>query len=265
MAERRPTVREDDLLAVERYIRQGTLVVAPSFEVLVELLTSPDIDEQARIKNAQFYDSVVDWRYVLKPSDQMLRDDVTSLINHGGPSTPYYPLDADRSGFIRSIREGKSLLPQVVWIQTLARTKEQNERFVDKVFRCFARKLPEAAIDKLRAAPQETWDSWWYDDGLADVLATSFVNANERPARSSLLVLPSVRMAVGYILDTWYHQLVSGRHVRPTQHCDFRNAVLAGGVGRMVTHDRRFRGAVERIPGQAARTWTLGKLVQTMQ
>jgi len=248
LAEERTSRSQQDLAELRGLIESARTIVAPSFEVLDELLSSPDLAEADQLANAQFYDSMVDWHFTLKPSDQMLQDDVISLARNGGPAAPYCAVDAQQSGFIQAIRQGRSILP----LQTLRairdRTRKQNARFVKAVFTNFDRRLPDHGRQQLRSQRETTWNSWWRDQGLADLIARDLDVNDSVPQQVSLLTLPSVRMAVGYILDTWYHQVVGSRQVNPTQHHDFRIAVLGGGVGRIVTHDRRLRKAIEHIP-----------------
>jgi hypothetical protein len=47
-------------------VSDDMLVVAPSFEVLYELLSSPDISDDKQKENAFFYESIVNWKYALK-------------------------------------------------------------------------------------------------------------------------------------------------------------------------------------------------------
>jgi hypothetical protein len=55
---------------------------------------------------------------------------------------------------------------------------------------------------------------------------------------------------------------VTGANVEPTSHYDFRNAVLAGGVGRIVTEDRKLKNAIKHIPECNINTWALDEFIR---
>jgi ribosomal protein S3AE len=76
--------------------------------------------------------------------------------------------------------------------------------------------------------------------------------------------LPSLRTLVGYLLRTWHQMICSGRKVRPTDHYDFRIAVQAGTVGRVLTGDRQLRNILNKIPSLSMRVWTLNEFVSRL-
>jgi hypothetical protein len=191
----------------------------------------------------------------------MLEDDIACLARYGGPSSPYHPIDERQSGFIQSLRAGNSILPQDEWEPVVNKSLHQNQQFVNKVFKDFVRKLPQNGKAKLRNSPETTWQEWWAYGGLAEVFANSLDTGRLIQGRCSLLKLPTVRAAVGYILHTWYQQIVRSAKLKPTEHYDFRNAILAGGVGTIVTQDRKLRNAINHIPGLTVKTWTLEEFI----
>lgn len=244
--------------------KQATIVITPSFEILYELLSSPDVCEAVRIENAQFYDSVVDWRYALKPSNRVIEEDIDSLARQGGPSSPYRAIDEKKSSFIQTLRVGNYILPQNQWRQVVADSLQQNKRFVQKLFDDFVKKLPKKGKMKLRNHPQETWQSWWSYGGLAEILADSLDTHRLVREGRLLLTLPTVRAAIGYILHTWRKQIVDGLKLKPTAHCDFRNTVLGGGVGKIVTEDRKLRNAIGDVPDLNVKVWTLNEFIAVL-
>jgi len=247
-------------------LKDREITIAPSFEVLHELLSAPDIDNTTRIKNAQFYLSMVDWTYALKPSNQILSDDIFSLVNVGGPSTPYNAIDSERSGFIQDIKNGQNILPDAEWVKVVAKSRQQNEHFVTALFTDFVRKLPKDGKTKLRNSPDKTWNEWWRPGALAEIIANTLVVAvvGDTIKKYSPLVLPTVRTAVGYILHTWYKQIITNAKVNPTAHYDFRNAVLAGGVGRILTGDKKLRNAIRHIHMCNIKVWILDEFLSNM-
>jgi hypothetical protein len=248
--------------AIKRHIENGELVVAPSFEVLDELLRSPDISQEGRIRNAQFYDRIVNWNQTVKPSNNMIADDIRNLAVCGAPSTPYRAVDAENSGFIQSIRRGENIFPEDDWNNVIKKTDCQNKKFVEDLFEQFFGKLPKESKQKFRAKTEEIWRQWWSKDGLASKIGSSLATKLGLSPNLPVLSLPSVRAGVGYILDTWKIQILNGlERVRPTVHVDFRNTVIAGGVGRIATNDKKFRNTMNRIPGLEVEVLALEELI----
>ncbi len=261
LAEGRLPQAEDKMKHIKTLIAKGKVVIAPSFEVLDEILSAPDISDSTRTKNAQFYEALVNWRYALKPSNRMLKDDIISCALKGGPSAPYRAIDEDRSGFIKSIKEGRPILPPKVWEKTVKRSQHRNKTFVEEVFNNYVKKLPQNAKTELRSHPQKTWQEWWFHGGIAEIIANSLAGDPHVKARCSLLSLPTIRAGVGFMLHIWYQQIVSEAKLKPTEHYDFRNAILTGGVGRIVTQDKKLRNAINHIPDLNAKTWTLEEFI----
>lgn len=261
LAESRPPRAEEQTNIIKELTKQGKLVIAPSFEVLYEILSAPDVCDAIRIKNAQLYEALVDWGYALKTSDQMLQDDISSCVHEGGPSTPFCAIDENGSKFVQSIREGNTVLPAAQWENVVKRSRRQNERFVNKVFKNFVNKLPQKAKTKLRDCPEKTWETWWVHGGLAEVVANSLADGQGFGNKCSLLAIPSVRAAVGFLLHTWYQQIIDRVKLKPTEHYDFRNAVLAAGVGKIITEDNKLRNAIKHIPDLNVNAWTLGEFI----
>ena len=79
------------------------------------------------------------------------------------------------------------------------------------------------------------------------------------------MALPSVRAGVCYILHTWFKQIVDSAKLKPTTHYDFRNAVLAGGIGRIVTEDKKLRNAINRIPDLDIKSWTFKEFIASVE
>jgi len=261
LAEERPPGAKDKANKLKALVAQGKVVIAPSFEVLYELISAPDACDTTHIENAQFYDVLVSWRHTLKPSNQMLKDDIFSCLHQGGPSTPFQGIDENRSGFIQSIRAGQTVLLPKAWEKVVRRSQLQNKRFVGKVFNSFVNILAPKSKTDLRKHPNETWRKWWSHGEMVEIIANSLAGDQHVKTRCSFLSLPSVRAGVGFILHMWYQQIVSGAQLKPTEHYDFRNAVLGGGVGNIVTHDRKLRNAINHIPNLNVKTWTLEQFI----
>ena len=118
---------------------------------------------------------MVDWTYALKPSDQMLHDDILSLASMCGPSTPYRAIDSNQSGFIQDIKNGQNILPNAEWVKVVVKSRRQNETFVRLLFTEFVKKLPSKSKEKLKKFPEKTWSEWWIKGGLAEFIANTLV------------------------------------------------------------------------------------------
>jgi hypothetical protein len=264
LSENRIPEAKKNIAIIRGSIEGGNLILAPSFEVLYELLSSPDLSDKDQIANAQFYDSLVNWKYALKPSNKVLPDDIDSWVRGGGPVSPYRGID-ENSGFIQSIRKGEHVLPPRDWARTIKRTNVQNQRFVKTVFSEFVKRMPSKSRRQVKEAPGKIWNKWWSFGGLADVLADSLASGKVSSSRCSLLAFPTIRTAVGYILHTWQHQICTGAKLKPTAHYDFRNATIAGGVGTIVTEDKNLRNAIKHVPELPVKPYALREIIDTIE
>jgi hypothetical protein len=64
---------------------------------------------------------------------------------------------------------------------------------------------------------------------------------------TGLIKLPTIRLAVGYILHSKYKQMADGAIPKESDAYDFRHAVIAGAVGNIVTNDNKLRNAIHHI------------------
>lgn len=261
LSELRNKITKEKVTIIKECTEKGGWIVAPSFEALYEITSSPNVNEKTRNKNAKFYDGLVDWKYALKPSQEILEDDIDNWIKNGGPSTPYCPFDADQSGFIQSIKKGTPIFPNNIIERIIQESRSQNKRFINRVFNTFERRLPESAKSKLKNNPKGIWKQWWVQGGFAEIIGNSFISSNQVSKKCSVLSLPTVRVAVGYLLHTWYQQIVAGACPKPTDHYDFRHTILAAGTGLIVTQDKKLRNALGHIPDLNVGVLTLDEFI----
>jgi len=100
---------------------------------------------------------------------------------------------------------------------------------------------------------EQEFRSFWEPGGYAEKLAERLIRDNreltEIMARglTGLIKLPTIRLAVGYILHSKYKQVADGAIPKESDACDFRHAVIAGAVGNIVTNDNKLRNAIHHI------------------
>jgi hypothetical protein len=254
LSEKRNGVSDLDIALVKSRVN-----IAPSFEVLYELLSAPY--DSIRRQNAEVYVDIADWKSAVKTSDELLRDDIESCIQRHRPCVPYKSLDAEQSACLESICAGKDVVPN--WTTVVERSRKQNTRFVEQVFKAFVVKLPDEAKASLRAAPEEVWNGWWAAGGLAEIMASDLAG-QPLESGSLLLSIPSIRGTIGYLLHTWKSQIVSGYQPKATAHYDFRHAVIGAAVGRLVTGDKKLRVAIQDIPRLKVKVSTLRELIDEL-
>jgi hypothetical protein len=230
---------------IKERIQRGELAIAPSFEVLEEILSSPDISREIQIQNAKFYEGIVAWKYAIKPSNQILIEDSDRCAKGLGPSVPFCELGGD---LIQSLRNGNMIFSEEEWKEVVRKSRKQNKQFIEQLFKQFVRQLPSDIKQRLKNSPQETWEEWWKEKDIAEKLAGSLTVGKKIRISYCPLALPTLRAAAGYLLDTWYNQILNGLKVKPTSHVDFRNAVIGASVGKIVTKDKKFTRAIHHIP-----------------
>jgi len=260
LAEKRIAEAESYETAIQKALRSRSLIIAPSIEVLDELFRSPDLDHHSRMKNAQFYDSIVDWRQALKPSNKIIEDDIHSYLRCGRPAIPYQGISED-SQFIKSIRRGEDVFSASEFARICRDTRRQNARLSATLERSLERNVSEESKCELIKAPELTWRRWWDHDGVAESIARSFAKDPQGFRGRCLLSLPSLRAVVGYILRMLHQRVATGRKIKPTDHHDSRIAIQAGAVGRVVTQDKILGAYIHSIPQLSVQVWMLPDFV----
>ena len=84
----------------------------------------------------------------------------------------------------------------------------------------------------------------------------------EQKGLGKFLSLPTIRLTFGYILHSWYMQIVHKKsNFKSSDAIDSRHATCAGAVGNIVTNDNKLRAAIKHIPDHNVKVWSLSEFI----
>lgn len=270
LAENRSGGADEALLLLRESISQGGVVVVPSFEVFEELVSVLKLDPALSKKFCRLYDNLVDWDYSLKPMDQILADDIKSFADTGKAASPFNPID-ESSPFIQSIRADEYVLPEELLKDLIHKGTTQKKTFVENVLNVSDQFKAEP---KRKSSGEKDYDGeflgFWEPRGYAEKVAEMLVrNKNDLSkvrvrGLTEFIKLPTIRLAVGYILHSKYKQVAHRAVCKDSDFYDFRQAVIAGAVANIVTQDRKLREAIHHVPSHSVRAWTLNQFITAL-
>lgn len=215
-AESRHGATGQKIALLRKRISEERLVIAPSFEVFEELVSVLKLDPEGSKRFCHLYDSLADWDHCLKGMEEILADDITSFAKIGKVACPFRPV-RETSQFIQSIRANEYVLPCGLLKDLIDKGGMQKNAFVRNVLNIPDRFRPKTGT---KASREKEYDqefrSFWEAGGYAEKLAERLVRDNgeltEIRARglTGLIKLPTMRLAVGYILHSKYKQVADG-------------------------------------------------------
>lgn len=267
LAENREGAADKKLPVLKKNISKDRIVIVPSFEVFEELVSVLRLDPALSKKFSQLYDNLVDWDHCLKPMDQILVDDIISFANTGTATCPFNPVD-ESSPFIQSIRANRYVLPKELLKGLIDKGMVQKQTFVKNVLSVSDQFKPKR--NKKGSSKKEyekEFLSFWQPRGYAEKVAEMFVRDNSELAEiqarglGEFIKLPTIRLAVGYILHSKYKQVADGAVCKRSDFYDFRHTVIAGAVGNIVTEDKKLCNAIHHIPDHNVKVWSLDEFI----
>ena len=266
-AENRNRATEQGITLLRKSISKERVVIAPSFEVFEELVSVLKLDAERSKRFCELYDSLVDWDHCLKPMDEILADDITNYANNGRASCPFNPVD-ESSPFIQSIRANQYVLPPDLLKNLIDKASHQKNAFVRSVLGVSERFKPKKGTKaSQKKVYEQEFRSFWEPGGYAEKLAEMLVRDNRELTKiqtrglAEFTVLPTIRLAVGYILYSRYKQVADGATPKESDAYDFRHMVIAGAVGNIVTNDNKLKNTIHHVPSHNVKIWSLEEFI----
>lgn len=249
-------------------VRDGALQITPSFEVLNELvmLWQYEVDNhQDPVKFQAAWElcrDICDWKkHVLKDSGEIFQADIKSFAKTGRQANPYMlPMDPGCS-FMQTIlkqHDLRDLFDSTDWSSMITKTQTMRGKFVNGVLKPIPTKRLEANqgdFEKL-FTHKRTYEIMIRDHAKR----LGVFQSCQRKGLLRLYKIPTLRLGMGYLLYRWFKQISTGSDPKPSDTFDFRHAILAGAVGRIVTNDRKLRNAIQAIPGHSVNVSNLEEL-----
>ena len=207
--------------------------------------------------------------FLIRPVNDIIINDIICFATFRSTNIFVQP-DESMGWLCNKIRNNQQLLTDVEIERVCEDSKNEKEHFVNKVLMVFDDTSLEEAKTKLEKEKSEGSDTilnCWRVGGTAEAIATSFAESLGVKDKccekgiGKLLEIPSIRIFIGYIINSWYRQVDVGAVEKPSSAYDFRHAICAGVTGNIVTHDKKLRQAIENIPGHDIEVFSLDELL----
>lgn len=257
---------------IEAKISEGHIRIIPSCETIQEILFVLEEDNILCTQRQKLYRRIVDWLNVLKPADELLRDDILVFAQTGKPELPFVRPDHWLWNNLNPIRFGRKLFSKSNLQELYTKQGVFNQGFVKRVL---MRADPERAkevrksIGKSQPGVERQWMTLWQAGGTAQIIARDFAEHSnvlkecEHRGLDKFLSLPTIRLTIGYILHSWYMQIINKKtNYEPSDAIDSRHATCAGAVGNIVTKDNKLMAAIKHIPGHNITVWSLDEFIR---
>ena len=256
------------LKIIKAKISESRIRIVPSFETLQEILIVPEDKNGLSEQRQKLYREIVDWLYLLKPANELFRDDILSFAQTGKQAISFVRPDHKMWGYINPIRFGRITLSIK---DLISKAADFNRRFVEKVL---IRPVFERAKDvrkiirKSKSNPERQWMYLWQPGNTAHIMARDFaarlnvLKECEKQGLDKLLKLPTIRLHIGYVLHWWYMQIIhQATNIEPSSTMDSRHSICAGALGNIVTNDKKLQAAIKHIPDHDVNVWSLEEFV----
>lgn len=269
LAEKRIANSDKILTTLKRKTLSTELVICPSFELCTEIIL---VSQRFPTKYTRLYNlfcALANWNYLLRPSNDILTDDILTFAKLRPASYFMQPRDK-HYWFVKEMRNGRQVFSDLELNEICRQTRNEKEIFTDIALRPFTQsKLRKMRANqrKSRENKDETFLSFWRENGTAENIAADFArhlgvySECQKYGMHKLLAIPTIRLAVGYVLYCWYKQVLVNSREKSSSAYDFRHVICAGAIGNIVTHDRRLRETINNIPGHNVSAWSLNDLI----
>lgn len=252
------------LSIIKQAISENVIVLPASVEVLNEI--APCYNRKEFEKRWALFYELVDWGYILKPSADLLMDEIKSIARDDtnanpfiSPQYPHYDIIASLSTTDRP-PSGDIL---AVFTNFLSESKNR--------FRNIINSFRDDWHGKVDIPRDFTFQQYWQDSIKNKILRNSFpklmlfhlaksIDCGYRSLGSTmdkLLSQPTILLAIGYWSHSAFYQVTSGRREKPSVQYDFKHTIHAGAIGNFVTGDRSLRNTITDIPGHDVNVYSL--------
>jgi len=253
---------------IKAKISENRIRIVPSFETLQEILIVPEDKDGLSEQRQKLYREIVDWLYLLKPVNEIFRDDILSFARNGNQDIPFVRPNHKMWDYIIPIRFDRITLPIENLISKIA---DFNRRFVERLLmRPVFKKAKD--IRRIIRSPNSNaemqWMYLWQPGNVAHIMAKDYavilnvLKECEKQGLDKLLKLPTIRLHIGYILHWWYMRIIhKTTNIEISSTMDSRHAICAGAIGNIVTNDGKLRATIKHIPDHNVNVWSLEEFV----
>lgn len=254
-------VTDADLLTLRSAVKASKLSILLSILNIEETVSVLKSNLALAIAELQLILELADWSKLVKPPDQLLRNDMSCYARGRAPSEPFVVDSVIQLG-LRALQ----IPSQQDIFELLDATREirkQKEEFMAGMRE--ARKKVLAHVKELKGR-RPNFDEYWerlaekFAEGLAE--HESLLETCSKRGIKGLLDVRSMRLYVGASLSLAYAETFEGRTPKIGDSRDLQHAVLAAAADMFVTQDENFAKLLARIPIEGFQVMNLHALLK---
>jgi hypothetical protein len=253
-----------DIAKLRKAIYGRDLSIRLSIHSLEEILIARKAPPQALAAQLKLTLSLANSRTMIKPCDQLLRDDIRAYVARGAADRPFLRGDLQNAAAegIAALIESDGEEFEDEFVQVLEETRRGKERLREILAQVM--RMTGARVQTQRPSFDQYWDA--YAGRAAQALAeTAEPSSTIAPDRiDGLLAVKSVRIAAGIALSSAYEAAFDPDY-DPAGVAGFHHAVSAAAVAEsFVTGDARMGPIVARIPADGFSVLDLSAFLKTL-
>lgn len=237
-------------------INNNELIICPSFENLAEIAFVYTHDKEKYLALYLLFCELVNADYIIRPINDIIVNDIVCFANLEITNYFMQP-DEDKGWLLSKIRNKQALLSDDEIQKVCEDSMVEKETFRSNVLMAFSEVTRQEAKAKLKneqRAGFDTISSFWRAGGTAENIATCFTEPLGLKDKccekgiGKLIEIPTIRVFIGYIINSWYRQVAFDAKEKLSSAYDFRHATCAGVTGNLVTRDKQFKNVIKNIP-----------------
>lgn len=240
-------VTDSDLMALRSAVKAGKVSIPFSILNIEETGSALGSNPALAIQELRLILELADRGKLLKPPDQLLRDDICGYARGGVSSEPFVVDSVIQSGLQALENPSQQDISELLVVAK--EVQKQKEEFMAGMREAREKVLPH--VKKLQGWNPRFEDYW---ERLAERFAEGFaehvglLEPCTNRGIEGLLELRSVRLCVGASLSLAYAETFEGRTPKIGDSRDLQHAVLAAAAETFVTQDGNFARLLTRIP-----------------
>lgn len=269
LAEKRISKADEKLSTLRNKIEKRELIICQSFEVLAEIVLLLGHDKKKFLELYALFCDLINVDCIIRPSNQLIVNSikgfaVLDIIN------PFVQPDEDLRWVVNKFRDKQEVAENEKLLRVCKDTIKERKKFIRNVLMPFddamIRKM-KANFKKAKNAKEDVLSYLWGENKIVETIAIGFADhiglKDEclKQGIGKLLKIPSIRIPIGYIINAWYRRIDVDAVEKASSAYDFRHAICAGAVGNIVTHDRKFKQAIENIPEHGIKVFSLDEVL----
>jgi hypothetical protein len=242
---KRYQITEADYKCLVEAVKKNKIIIFPSLLNVEEMLGAFKRYPHLARKKIKLLLDLCDFDKLIKPPDMLLRDDLVSYASGNDLSQPFLFDPHLKENLLYFLNPNNEDITEILSI--VEEVKKQKEDFMEKMKHAREKVLPVAM--QLKHKVKGFDDFWEHAQLFAEDLAERTGVLNECKIRGieGLLIIRSIRMAVGHMLSYIYAQNFEGQTPKIGDSRDLQHTLTSTAASIFVTEDGGLRRLLQRV------------------